>query len=306
MAPDNNIYAKIIADRATPEERKQIETAEDLTWLDKIKKHTENWYLPEIPQSIYQKVVSEPKIQPSIFIKVLKNPYSWVSIAASMVLAVGLYFFMLKSTVVEYTTLANETKTIVLPDNTVIILHENSSLSYSESEDWYKERRVQFEGEAVFNVYKKGRFQVQMDDYNVLVLGTKFLVRKNAKSDSLLVKCYEGNVAVNTPIGEPIYLSAGLEYIENPTKVAVNAFDNLLQDAKYFDDAELKEVFAYIERVYAVKIVNNGVDLQRKFTGKLLTNDIVDCLDKVKSVMKLEYKVMPSKKGEATTVFISK
>ena len=78
----------------------------------------------------------------------------------------------------EYTTGANVRKTIVLPDNSVVMLNENSHLSVSKKFD-ARHRDVSIEGEAFFDIKTDAAhpFMVHTNDYNIRVLGTSFNVK---------------------------------------------------------------------------------------------------------------------------------
>lgn len=93
-----------------------------------------------------------------------------------------------------------ETKTIRLPDGSVVQLNANSAVSYPAQ--WTKEqvRTVSLEGEAYFNVSKAPaglhpKFRVLLPDVTIEVKGTAFNVYNRRHTINVLLE--EGKIVVN-------------------------------------------------------------------------------------------------------------
>lgn len=142
----------------------------------------------------------------------------WRSMAAAVVLllvaAVYLLMYPLSkagnAALLAQHTGPNETRTVVLPDSTVVILNAGSSLEYSSDLATAESREVRLGGNAFFSV-KKGlqKFVVHTTQLSVTVLGTEFNV--NARSAAEEVALVSGKVKVTGPYqsAAPVYLLPG-------------------------------------------------------------------------------------------------
>lgn len=97
---------------------------------------------------------------------------------------------------------------IVLPDSTQVWLNANSKIIYPEVFS-NKERNVEVEGEAYFNVThdEQRRFIVQASGLKITVLGTQFDVKNYIGNETSEVILLFGKVNVETPLGDKINLS---------------------------------------------------------------------------------------------------
>ena len=91
-----------------------------------------------------------------------------------------------------------ETRNVILPDGSSVLLNRHSSLSYPKR---FKSdnREVQLTGEAYFEVSKdqKHPFIVQTEHINVQVLGTHFNVDAYRNSPEVKTTLLTGSVAVS-------------------------------------------------------------------------------------------------------------
>ncbi len=114
------------------------------TLWEKLNKRTE-----EREQTVF------PKAQPrrGVFYPVF--PF-WHKVAAVfiglVVLSASLFFILQRDNTLQYRTQFGETKNLLLPDSSTVILNANSKLTYSS--DWNSKdlRKVWLEGEAFFSV----------------------------------------------------------------------------------------------------------------------------------------------------------
>ncbi len=107
--------------------------------------------------------------------------YGWYSAASVLFIFCAAYFFISqKNNRVEFETAFGETRSILLPDSSTVILNANSQITYATDWDNQSIREVWLQGEAFFEVRHKQNdqpFKVTVDDgVAVEVLGTSFNV----------------------------------------------------------------------------------------------------------------------------------
>lgn len=149
----------------------------------------------------WQKVSSRMGFLP----KTKRIPFKsfFIRIAAIIVLALGLaYFFsqlihnVPQNPSSDYYTVSseNQSKEVVLPDNSLIVLNKNSRLVYNNNFGSLN-RDIILEGEAFFNVERNESlpFRVFTDNSTVEVLGTSFNIKQ--KDNKIKVSVLTGEVA---------------------------------------------------------------------------------------------------------------
>jgi ferric-dicitrate binding protein FerR (iron transport regulator) len=133
------------------------------------------------------------------------GPKIWYKVAAvftGLLLISTLYLFLTKvNATTQYITKFGETKTILLPDSSSVILNANSVLTYSAQWNADKPREVFLEGEAFFEVKKKATpgnasFIVHTENLAVEVLGTKFNVNHRRQKTQVVLN--SGKIKLNT------------------------------------------------------------------------------------------------------------
>ncbi|RLD46999.1 MAG: hypothetical protein DRI86_01630 [Bacteroidetes bacterium] len=87
---------------------------------------------------------------------------------------------------------------LTLPDGSKIILNDDAEITYSNSFLKGFDRKVSMNGEAYFEIEKShGRnFTVETQNYDIVVLGTKFNVKETEKGT--LVALVEGSIKLNS------------------------------------------------------------------------------------------------------------
>lgn len=220
---------------------------------------------------------------------VLSN-YRWgISIAASFLVLVGLFFaFSQQETL--YNTAIAEQKTISLPDGSEVVLNALSEIKFSEK-DWKNNRVLSLNGEAYFKVKKGSKFTVQTTNGSVSVLGTQFNV--NNKDHYFEVICYEGKVKVTNNEND---------YILNPgnsvRKINGNEPEKYNSDTLFpswivgessFVSVPLKYVILELEKQYAIKINASDIDNSKIFTGSFSHKDLKIALASVFKTMNIKY-----------------
>jgi transmembrane sensor len=137
----------------------------------------------------------------------------WRSLAAALVLAVGVSLVVFKATNAPrgtHATVVGGLESVPMVDGSRVLLNTNSQVSIALSEH---ERRVELkQGEAFFQVAKDPNrpFVVVAGDKRIIAVGTAFSVRRDGDEMRLIVS--EGTVRMETPsehIKPPGPLSAG-------------------------------------------------------------------------------------------------
>lgn len=139
-----------------------------------------------------------------------RKTYRYLSMAASVVLLLGLFFYWwgafdaFRTGEQVYSTAFGERLEIELDDGSHVTLNANSTLKWREGWEKKKDRRVGLTGEAFFKVKKQNGipFTVHTNDVAVEVLGTSF----NVDNREAVTKVYldEGkvNLKLNAKVNE--------------------------------------------------------------------------------------------------------
>lgn len=120
-------------------------------------------------------------------------------IAAAVIVLLGgtlLYLFrnsLLPAQMHTIATAHRETKRVVLPDSSVVVLNSNSKLSYADN---WKERTVTLEGEAYFEVQASPEdpFVIRSGEVQTRVLGTSFNISAYPRDKRISVGVMTGKV----------------------------------------------------------------------------------------------------------------
>ena len=156
------------------------------------------------------------------------RPIAWrryVALAASLVgIAIALFVWNENQ---DTTIATNRGERIehALPDGSKITLNAASKINYNPK-TWSKERLVELEGEAFFEVEKGATFKVLNQKGTVEVLGTSFNV--NTKDERFEVACFTGKVSVAIENRIAPYLLTPnkiLRVVSNGAAVDTSSFD---------------------------------------------------------------------------------
>lgn len=219
-------------------------------------------------------------------------------VAAILVFAIGLAIGMKKIVGVYNTTsdyishnAIGVMETVVLPDNSTVILKPGSSLNYSANFNTTN-RDVILTGEAYFQVQRNENiaFKVFCNEATVEVLGTAFNLKSN-----------EANVELDVTEGKvSIY---GTEEVDNKVVVMKNEHATYHSSSKEivvqaeieqnnfawrtgelnFEDTPLSKALQYISAAYGLTLkelpeITNTISINAKFEGKPV-EEIVEFMD---------------------------
>jgi ferric-dicitrate binding protein FerR (iron transport regulator) len=212
------------------------------------------------------------------------------SLAAIVLLAAALLLYRYMAATTKYTTNYGETKEIVLPDNSVVVLNANSTLLFTG--DWQNKevREVWLSGEAFFSVVHTAsdqKFIVHTDNFlQVEVLGTEFnITRRKNKTRVVLengkiklnIQAASGNkTKKQSLLMKPGELVEFDEKADRYIKKEVNPelYSSWMSNKLLLDNTSLQEIVQMLENTYGFTITVSQADLlKQKVSGSFPLGD---------------------------------
>jgi transmembrane sensor len=289
MKMNNDTYlSDWLADKITDGQLKELVSQEDFIAFQKIKNALDTTQIehPDLERNfsaIKQKMAAGKTIKPVKTISLRQ----YVTIAACLVLCLGVYHFLIDTNHVA--TGFGDTSQIVLRDDSKVFLNSKSELCYSNYFQY--KRTLQLEGEAYFEVQKGSPFIVETPLGNIRVLGTKFNVI--AFGDFFEVVCYEGKVQVTkdkkatilTP-GESIRFYDGI--IENWAQ-ATNQKPSWISGESSFSNVPMQYVIDQFKNQYNIAVSYPAAIEKVKFTGTFTHTNLNVALQTICIPLHLKY-----------------
>lgn len=210
-----------------------------------------------------------------------------VPIAAMLLIFVGIKYFS-NSRFTEIITQTGEQKTIVLPDESIVILGPQSEIRFKKK--WNRKREIFLKGTAFFKVQKGNTFKVITSQGNVSVLGTQFDVF--AQKYLFKTFCYQGKVRVET--GKQKFIltpGKGILKIDNHIKKIekTSAQPSWTKGVSSFDDVPLQMVINEMKRYYPIDFQTNNINLNQKFSGSFEQHNLQLALQSVFKPLRIKY-----------------
>ena len=187
-------------------------------------------------------------------------------------LSVGTVYLYMQPTSLQTVSTMAETRNVILPDGSSVLLNRHSSLSYPKR---FKSdnREVQLTGEAYFEVSKdqKHPFIVQTEHINVQVLGTHFNVDAYRNNPEVKTTLLTGSVAVSNKsksvrmVLKPNEIAIYNKVEEKLTrKVLENAEDEISwrQGEFFFEELPLQEIARELSNSFVATIQIADTTLQ--------------------------------------------
>lgn len=188
--------------------------------------------------------------------------------------------------------LAPELKTVILSDNTTVILSPGAKLSYNPF-FFHFTRQVALSGQACFNVQKKGHFSVISTLGIVNVLGTIFSVDTEPIFNT---RCYKGKVEVlSTQTQRTISVDAGEEVnLVNGELLKKTIFESSpywINNRFEFKNQPLKEVISIMSKQFHLQLrgieCTEGLD----FTGSFPADNLSTACKLIFGPYDVSYKI---------------
>ena len=287
--PDDSFLARWIDGTLSASELQELEQREDYEQLKKIVLKAKQLDVPDFSETQAWQNLLEAKAKQEA-----PKPRRWrlyaLASAATIALALGAWFLLHDPAVLVAS--AFSTKELVLPDESIVTLNENSSIQY-QSRGWKRTRVIELNGEAFFEVKKGASFIVNTKAGQVKVLGTSFNV--NSRDTSFEVACYSGKVQVNYKQDSIVLLPGEgaqatnkdtLKKVRNTTQKAPTWLDGIIT----FEGVALEVVVQELETQFDITVqLEKGHD--RLYSGGFTTDDLNIALKAVFDPMALSYEV---------------
>lgn len=226
----------------------------------------------------------------------------WGALAAAAVLVLALWSLLEKKPRPELQSIATsygERLDLTLSDGSRVTLNANSILRYAPSWNEAKERRVELQGEAYFEIAARAQqpFVVQTRDGEIKVLGTKFVVHEREGGTRVAVQ--EGRVRVQARADTAfILLTAGellLFQQQNkklsPQNANVDFYITWWQEEWRLTGMPFSEIVQRLEETYDVRVeVTDERLLSRKLTGTVENRDLEILLASLATALRVEVK----------------
>lgn len=191
---------------------------------------------------------------------------------------------------------AGQVAEVNLPDGSHVWLNAGTNLSFSKNFAG-KNRRVELEGEAFFEVTKgKGKFIVGTNMGDVTVLGTSFNVSafNNSEFQTTLVEgsvkfksLHSANEMILVP-GQQLTISENRNSIIR--EVETNKYTSWKNGVIEFEKEPLSSVVKKLERHFAVSIVMENSQLgDIKFTGSIENETLPEVLNYISKTKPIQF-----------------
>jgi len=287
----DTLLAKWLANEISDIDFKKLVSEKDFIAFQKIKKGIEAFEVIEKPLENSFKEI-EAKIQDKNTSKVIHLYKKWAfSIAASLLLLIGLNYFF-KSNTIQYKTRIGEQRTIALLDGSEVILNANSQL-YFNKKNWKNKREVYLKGEAFFKVKKGNNFTVKTKNGSVTVLGTQFTV--TSFSDFFKVQCFSGKVKVTQSKIEKILLPNQKFLKINGNSIVLTNINNTapywIKGETIFNSTPSKYVFMALKDQYGLDFKYPKSIENELFTGVFPNKDIKTAVKIISDALQLKYTI---------------
>jgi len=289
-----------LADKLTDQELDAFQKLEDYQLNLEVVQYAKMFKAPKFSTSEhFDKLQPYLKNQP-------KNPARrlWVKqylrIAGILIIGLAVYYFYPANDLVQIQTTIGEKTTIELPDASVVIVNAASKITY-DNHSWERNKQVNLQGEAFFNVVTGGSFEVVTPKGVISVLGTKFNIKQRGKFFE--VKCFEGVVRVTSDqFVEELKAGDNLRSVDGELSRGINTFESpqWTSNISSFQNAPFSEVLAELERQYAISINTEKVAVDRLFTGGFVHNDLKNALISITEPLNLKYRLDTPKKVTIT------
>ena len=274
------------------QELEDLKQSENVQTLEKIEHYATQLRAPKVDTvAALDRFNNRKSGMKKTKIRTLNFTVLYKAAAVFAVMLTSAYFLFFNTTATFETQLA-QTKSVILPDSSKVLLNSESKLSFDEK-NWADNRALTLDGEAYFKVQKGQTFSVNTTAGIVQVLGTQFNVKE--RKNYFEVHCYEGLVSVKYH-NETIKLPPGKTFrvingkIENVADYTA-ANPSWLQQESSFTKIPLDQVIAELERQYDIKIKPQGIDTSKLFTGSFTHTDKDIALQAVTIPLKLSYRV---------------
>ena len=273
-----------------PQQRETVEAARALV-------QAVDWPVPSLTDeqrsSMWEAISAATSEEARVVPMPTRRRWLWSVAAAVLLLAVAGWWWMTPSEPTELLADRTEQGEFQLPDGSTVNLNAVTEVRYAQ-QSWKKERRIQLEGEAFFEVEKGVSFIVETPYGTVEVLGTSFNVE--ARAGIFRVNCYTGRVRVSLPNGENETITPRQGVQEVDGRLLARTVDNendiaWQQSIHHFQDQPLGEVFAELERQYLIQVEYPASLRDQPYTGSFKNGELERALQSICWPLKLSFTI---------------
>lgn len=176
----------------------------------------------------------------------------------------------------------------ILPDGSKVNLGPQSTLTYSLSSFNDTERRISYSGEGRFDIAKRPEapFTLNVNSFEIKVLGTVFAVRSRATKEISEIYLEEGSIQLLSSLShKQLTMDPGETAIINNKTGAIDIIkhgNSRIFSGKpvvYFKSASIDDVASDLAVYYGIETIlaDNSLS-QIRFTGSLPTNNLPQAL----------------------------
>ncbi|TDW97484.1 FecR family protein [Dinghuibacter silviterrae] len=305
MELDKHILWEHFAGRSTPLGKQQIEEwlrvpgniERYYEWLDEWERRNPQ-FVPDTGAAL-DRVLQEPGGQRvTRKVRGMSRVFRFRLLAASvaaLVLVTAAYLLRDRSMSTAY----GETRSVILPDGSLVSMNANSTIRYSRFGFGQRGREVFLSGEADFTVTRDGNqpFEVTTGkDLHVVVLGTRFTVYARAGQERVVLR--QGKVRLDYRDEQKI-LQPGdlftadadgrfrLEHISAPENLSAWKDHEFL-----FDGTSMSEVAGMIRDNFGLTVRFDPTALaSRRITGSFHADTVTELLDVMAQLLNIHYTI---------------
>lgn len=221
----------------------------------------------------------------------------------------ALFWWLTLPEEIRYTTGFNETKTVLLPDSSTVILNANTILSMNDEWEKASERVVNLEGEAFFQVKEKPhlghqKFIVNTNNVSVEVLGTEFNVHNRRQKTEVVLSSGKVKLSNHLIPDKEVYMEPGelaALSTEQPEiiqqKVEPEKYISWINNKLMLDNTSLQSVAELLEDHYGFEVVVEGSGLANRKFSATTTLSLGD-EDMLLDLIEKSFNVQVIKKGQ--------
>lgn len=288
-----DFLAKWLSGEITPEQKAEFESTEEGKQLLDVLNSVEKMAFPayNVEAELVKLKQTQEAHKSSAKVRNLA-PFWRMAVAAVLVIGIGLVYFLTSPNYEVFNTTYSETRTITLPDSSIVTLNVNSTLQYN-SKEFASNRKLLLGGEAFFEVTKGLNFQVETEEGTVRVLGTSFNVKQRTKN--LEVQVYTGVVNVmRDKIDRILNRGDGLK-IKDGTLAkswSTSVPDKPLwvtENIVVLEDVPMSEALEALRNSFGITIETDISLTSERFTGSYPGDNVEMAIQIVLSTNQIEY-----------------
>lgn len=173
-------------------------------------------------------------------------------------------------------------ETITLPDGSSIVLNGGSTLRYDDS-NFSENRKVEFEGEAVFDITKsENNFVVKMKTSKVVVYGTKFNINNYSNDQITTVTLNHGKIDFRTEnFTKTLKPNEQIVYNKNSNNLKLKEVDADVFSAwenrnLHFRMVKIVDVAKTLTRYFGKEIIVSNQIKNIEFSGDFVKNEKIE------------------------------